>query len=67
MSPQVGLVVYWVFVTAWLYSAGELTANCRSSPASPLTFSDLKDFYTTGSVNTTGSSGTYTCYTNVTT
>jgi choline transporter-like protein 2/4/5 len=27
---QVGLIIYWIAVTAMLYSAGDLTTNCRT-------------------------------------
>jgi choline transporter-like protein 2/4/5 len=30
LDVQVGLIIYWIAVTAMLYSAGDLTTNCRT-------------------------------------
>jgi hypothetical protein len=63
-------VVYWISVTGLLYSAGNLTANCRASGTSePLTFGSWANF-TAGGTSSSGavanSTGTYACYTNMT-
>ncbi len=63
---QVALVIYWIAVTAWLYSAGVLTANCRNYQASPLTFNGLGSFYNSSTYTNSTASGTFECYTNVT-
>ena len=38
---EVGLVIYWVAVTAMLYSAGDLVANCRVKKTTSFAFSDF--------------------------
>ena len=64
----VGLVVYWVSVTAMLYTAGTMTANCREpSSHQSFGFSSLGSFTpssASGSFNST--TGTVNCYTNIT-
>ncbi len=65
MHLQVGLVVYWVAITALLYSAGDLTTNCRSpDDVKPLTFSGLSNY--TDAVPPTTSNATMSCYRNMT-
>ena len=66
---MVGLVVYWVSVTAMLYSAGTLVATCRSpSSYQAFGFSSLKNFSasssSSGSYNST--TDTVNCYTSLT-
>lgn len=66
---MVGLVVYWVSVTAMLYSAGTLVATCRSpSSYQAFGFSSLKNFSasSTSSGSYNSSTGTVNCYTSLT-
>uniref|UniRef100_A0A7S0RW54 Choline transporter-like protein n=1 Tax=Chlamydomonas leiostraca TaxID=1034604 RepID=A0A7S0RW54_9CHLO len=54
---EVGLLIYWIAITGLLYSAGDLTANCRSPDSSPFTFSN---FSSVGSSPSTTSNSS--CY-----
>mmetsp|Transcript_16614 Transcript_16614/g.35931 ORF Transcript_16614/g.35931 Transcript_16614/m.35931 type:complete len:775 (-) Transcript_16614:968-3292(-) len=65
---EAGLVVYWIFVTAELYSAGDLTATCRTSSNSVgLTLSSLKNISSDTWMNVLqgGSSTNSSCYSNL--
>ncbi len=63
VPPQVALIVYWISVTALLYSAGDLTANCRNGTTTPYTFSQLQSFYN-GTSAPSGNTGTFECFQN---
>ncbi len=60
---EAGLIVYWLCVTAMIYTCGELAATCRN-PADRPTFSlaMLKD----ANMSTFTTSSTVDCYQNVT-
>ncbi|GAX82666.1 hypothetical protein CEUSTIGMA_g10092.t1 [Chlamydomonas eustigma] len=65
----VGLVLYWISVTALLYTAGSLTATCRT-PSSHQSFglSSLNNFSVSSAFSSSynSTSGTVNCYTNLT-
>lgn len=63
----VGLVVYWVAVSAMLYSAGTLTATCRDPSAKQsFSLSSLSNITTSSVLFPSSSSTTVTCYPNIT-
>lgn len=59
----VGLVVYWVSVTAMLYTAGTLTANCRAqSSYEPFSLSSLGSLSTSTVFTQSTSTTDVACY-----
>jgi len=65
---EVGLLIYWIAVTAMLYTAGDLTANCRSSTShQPFNWNSLKNLSASSlAPSFNSSSSTASCYNNVT-
>lgn len=62
----VGLVVYWVSVSALLYSAGTLTATCRSpSEQSSYSLSSLSNITVSSVLYPANSNTTVSCYPNL--
>lgn len=64
----VGLVVYWVAVSAMLYSAGVLTATCRDPSAkNSFSLAEMGSLSTSSIFPTSVSSNaTFSCYSNIT-
>lgn len=50
---EVGLVIYWVAVTALLYSAGDLTAHCRSAEAGASASLNFKQYANVSNIKST--------------
>ncbi|KAJ9522324.1 hypothetical protein QJQ45_008201 [Haematococcus lacustris] len=66
---EVGLVIYWIAVTALLYSAGDLSAHCRPPSAGNSTsfsFTSMGNITASSLAPTAPSAANTTCYANVT-
>ncbi len=50
---EVGLVIYWVAVTALLYSAGDLTAHCRSTDTATSSSLNFKQYANVSNLKST--------------
>ncbi len=68
MPMQVAFLLFWITVTAELYSAGDLVATCRDNATAPITFSNLAGFYNASRYYNGSASalGSYECYQNAT-
>ncbi|GAX82667.1 hypothetical protein CEUSTIGMA_g10093.t1 [Chlamydomonas eustigma] len=64
---EIALVIYWLAVTALLYTAGYLNATCRNpASAQSFSFSTLQNFSSSSLLNSTQQPSTVSCYTNAT-